>query len=73
MRRFLGVVVSIALLFGASVAVQAAEVTVLAAASLTDALGQIDGLLQQLSHLRAGSRFSNGGGGDHAAGNAGGA
>jgi molybdate transport system substrate-binding protein len=42
MRRFLGVVVSIALLLGAPVAAHAAEVTVLAAASLTDALGQID-------------------------------
>ena len=45
MRRILGVVVSLSLLLGASagsVAARAAEVTVLAAASLTDALGQID-------------------------------
>jgi molybdate transport system substrate-binding protein len=41
MRRFFGVVLSLALLFG-SVAAHAAEVTVLAAASLADALGQID-------------------------------
>jgi len=42
MRRFLGIIVSLSLLLGASVAARAAEVTVLAAASLTDALGQID-------------------------------
>ena len=42
MRRFFGVVLSLAVLLGAAAAVHAAEVTVLAAASLTDALGRID-------------------------------
>ena len=41
MRRVLGVVFSLTLLLGAS-AVHAADITVLAAASLTDVLGQID-------------------------------
>ncbi|MDQ7249170.1 molybdate ABC transporter substrate-binding protein [Dongia sedimenti] len=42
MRRFFAIVLSLALLLGAAAAAHAAEVTVLAAASLTDALGQID-------------------------------
>ncbi|WP_395023310.1 molybdate ABC transporter substrate-binding protein [Dongia sp.] len=42
MRRFLGILVSLGLLLAVSCAAQAAEVTVLAAASLTDALGRID-------------------------------
>jgi molybdate transport system substrate-binding protein len=46
MRHLLGVLVSLGLLLGAS-AVRAEEVTVLAAASLTDALGQIDAAFEQ--------------------------
>ena len=42
MRRILGVVVSLTLLLGATQAARAAEITVLAAASLTNAIGQID-------------------------------
>jgi molybdate transport system substrate-binding protein len=47
MRRVLGLVVSLALLLGAAQAARAAEITVLAAASLTDALGKIDADFEQ--------------------------
>ena len=50
MRRILGVVVSLVLLWSVpSVAARADQVTVLAAASLTDVLGQIDGDFQKQS------------------------
>jgi len=50
MRRILGVVVSLALLWAVpGVAARADQVTVLAAASLTDVLGQIDGDFQKQS------------------------
>lgn len=49
MQRARGILISLALLLGSAVAVQAAEVTVLAAASLTDALGRIDAGFERAS------------------------
>src|SRR4051812_21157366 len=48
MRRILGILASLILLLGVSAA-HAAEITVLAAASLTDALGKIDADFEQAS------------------------
>jgi molybdate transport system substrate-binding protein len=49
MRHALGILMSLNLLLGAPVAVHATEVTVLAAASLTEALGRIDADFEQAS------------------------
>jgi molybdate transport system substrate-binding protein len=57
MRRFLGILVALSLLLGASCAGQAAEVTVLAAASLTDALGQIDADFEKASGHKVKAAF----------------
>lgn len=57
MRRFLGVVLSLALLLGAAVAAHAAEVTVLAAASLTDAIGQVDADFEKASGHKVKAAF----------------
>jgi molybdate transport system substrate-binding protein len=60
MRRILGVFVSLTLLIGTaawSVAAHAAEVTVLAAASLTDALGQIDADFEKASGHKVKAAF----------------
>jgi molybdate transport system substrate-binding protein len=57
MRRVLGVLISLALLLGAPVAAQAAEVTVLAAASLTDALGRIDADFEKASGNKVKAAF----------------
>jgi len=60
MRRILGVVVALTVLVGSaawSVAAHAAEVTVLAAASLTDALGQIDADFEKATGNRVKAAF----------------
>ncbi len=60
MRRILGVVLSLTLLIGSaawSLAAHAAEVTVLAAASLTDALGQIDADYEKASGNKVKAAF----------------
>jgi molybdate transport system substrate-binding protein len=60
MRRILGVVLSLTLLIGSaawSLAAHAAEVTVLAAASLTDALGQIDADFEKASGNKVKAAF----------------
>jgi molybdate transport system substrate-binding protein len=57
MRRLLGIVVSLSLVLGASFAAHAAEVTVLAAASLTDALGQIDAGFEKASGHKVKAAF----------------
>jgi molybdate transport system substrate-binding protein len=60
MRRIIGVVVSLTLLIGTaswSVMAQAADVTVLAAASLTDALGQIDADYEKASGNKVKAAF----------------
>ena len=56
-RRFLGVLVSLSLALGASLVAHAAEVTVLAAASLTDALGQIDADFEKASGNKVKAAF----------------
>jgi molybdate transport system substrate-binding protein len=56
-RRFLGGIVSLSLALGASLAAHAAEVTVLAAASLTDALGQIDADFEKASGNKVRAAF----------------
>ena len=56
MRRLLGVLVSLGLLFGTAAA-HAAEVTVLAAASLTDALGKIDADFEKASGHKVKAAF----------------
>jgi molybdate transport system substrate-binding protein len=57
MRRFLGVLLSLGLLLAGSCAVHAAEVTVLAAASLTDALGRIDADFEQATGHKVKAAF----------------
>jgi molybdate transport system substrate-binding protein len=57
MRRILGVVLSLSLLIGTAAAARAAEVTVLAAASLTDALGQIDADFEKASGNKVKAAF----------------
>jgi molybdate transport system substrate-binding protein len=60
MRRILGVLVSLTLLIGSSawpLAARAAEVTMLAAASLTDALGQIDADYEKASGNKVKAAF----------------
>jgi molybdate transport system substrate-binding protein len=57
MRWFIGILVSLSLLLGASLAAHAVEVTVLAAASLTDALGQIDAAFEKASGHKVKAAF----------------
>ncbi|GAB2177835.1 molybdate ABC transporter substrate-binding protein [Dongia sp. agr-C8] len=57
MRRFIGVLVSLGLLLGLPCAAHAAEVTVLAAASLTDALGRIDADFEKSSGHKVKAAF----------------
>jgi molybdate transport system substrate-binding protein len=57
MRRGLGILASLALLLGSAVAAHAAEVIVLAAASLTDALSQIDAHFEKASGHKVKAAF----------------
>ncbi len=57
MRRFFGVIVSLSLLLGVSFAAHAGDVTVLAAASLTDALGRIDADFEKASGHKVKAAF----------------
>jgi molybdate transport system substrate-binding protein len=57
MRRLLGVLLSLCLFLGGCFAAHAAEVTVLAAASLTDALGRIDADFEQATGHKVKAAF----------------